>query len=176
MTRGDRLHDVLKLCGSFARNLACYRVGWSEEHKHLLSFDNDDFWRVVNNNCLDVCVLEWCKLFGDKRGEYYWGNIVSDVVSFKADLLLHIGLDEERFNREVNLVREYRDKWVAHWDLNRVPVAPALEVAKKAVWFYQPYICKHELTGVGWYIDSAYEHFESMASAAYRSAACKAAR
>src|SRR5260370_23914769 len=144
MTRGERLHDVLPLCASFARNLACYRVGWNDEHKHLLSFDNDDFWRVMNNNCLDIGVLEWCKLFGEKDGEYYWKNIVTDPVGFKADLLLHLGLNEEAFNQQVNLIREYRDKWVAHWDPNRKPRAPALEVAKQAVWFYQPYIWQLE--------------------------------
>ncbi len=173
MTREDRLRDVLQLCASFARNLACYRIGWNEEHQHLLSFDNDDVWRVVNNNCLDIGVLEWCKLFGDKTGEYYWGNVVTNPVGFKADLLLHLGLDEEAFNQQVNSIRTYRDKWVAHWDLNRIPVASTLEVPNQAVWFYQPYIRKHELLGITWDIDSAYEHFERMAHAVYRTAASK---
>jgi hypothetical protein len=176
MTREDRLRDVLQLCGSFARNLAYYRVGWSEEHKHLLSFDNDDFWRAVNSNCLDISVLDWCKLFADKKGEYYWKNIVTDAVSFKAGLLLHLGLNEEAFNQQVNSIREYRDKWVAHWDLNRVPVAPVLEVPKKAVWFYQPYISKHELVGVAWDINSAYEHFECEANVVYRTGAWSQSR
>jgi hypothetical protein len=67
-----------------------------------------------------MCVLEWCKLFGDKKGEYYWKTIVTDVACFKADLLVHLGLHEEAFNRQVHIIREYRDKWVAHLDLERV--------------------------------------------------------
>ena len=164
--REDKLREVLQLCASFARNLAYYRVGWSEEHKHLL-FKNDSFWRVANNNCLDICVFEWCKLFGKPRGEYYWKNLVTNPISFRKGLLLHLGLDEKAFSKEVNSIREYRNKWIAHWDLNR-PVAPTLEVPKHAVWFYQPYILKHE--PVAWNIDAAYEEFEREADAAYRTA------
>jgi hypothetical protein len=71
-------------------------------------------------------------------------------------------------------LREYRDKWVAHWDLDRIPVTLTLEVAKKAAWFYQSYVCNHEPVGVTWDIESAHEHFEREADAVYRTAAQRA--
>jgi hypothetical protein len=65
MSRKDRVRGVVTLCRSFAWNLAYYRTGWSKKYKHLL--DASDFWRAVNGNFLDMCVLEWCKLFADKK-------------------------------------------------------------------------------------------------------------
>jgi hypothetical protein len=86
--RRDRLRRVVILCRSFAINLAYYRAGWSNEQKHMLDpAKSGNFWRVVNGNFLDICVLEWCKLFADQRGKHYWGTIVKDPAGFKAGLL-----------------------------------------------------------------------------------------
>ena len=68
MSRKDRLRRVVLLCCAFTRNLAYYRVGQEEEHRDLLDAEKNEsanFWRVANSNCVDMCVLEWCKLFGD---------------------------------------------------------------------------------------------------------------
>jgi hypothetical protein len=179
MSRSDRLCSVLMLCGSFVRNLAYYRIGWNEEHKHLLGMYNDDFWRVVNGNFIDRCVLEWCKLFGETKGEFHWKKVVSDTVSFKAGLLRHIGLDEDAFNKEINIFREYRDKWVAHLDTERTGFIPALEVAKKAVWFYYARVKQEaesrDLAEFTRELDRAYEHCEREAKEVYRIAAYRPA-
>jgi hypothetical protein len=172
MPRSERLRRVIMLCGSFVRNLAYYRVGWSEEHKHLLAMNNGDFWRVVNGNFIDTCVLEWCKLFGESKGEFHWKKIISDPVSFKVGLLLQAGLDEDGFNREINIFREYRDKWVAHLDTERAGFIPALEIAKKAVWFYYARVKQEaesrELVELNRELDRAYEHCEGEAKEVYR--------
>jgi len=134
MPRKDRLRRVVILCRNFAINLAYYRAGCSNEHKHLLDpAKAGNFWRVVNGNFLDLCVLEWCKLFAEKKGEYYWEKVVTDPTSFKADLLLHVGLAEGAFQKEIKTMREYRDKFVAHLDSDNTGVYPAFDVAKKAV-------------------------------------------
>jgi hypothetical protein len=175
MLRNERLRRVLMLCGSFVRNLAYYRAGWSEEHRHLLGMNNGDFWRVVNGNFIDTCVLEWCKLFGEKKGEFHWKKIVSNPVSFKAGLLLQAGLDEYAFNKEINTFRQYRDKWVAHLDTERTGFIPALEVAKKAVWFYYARVKQEaesrELVEFTRELDRAYEQCEREAKEVYRIAA-----
>jgi hypothetical protein len=62
---------VVTLCRHFVANLAYYRTGWTEKHRHLLDYRNDNFWRVVNGNFFDICVLEWCKLFADEKGKHY---------------------------------------------------------------------------------------------------------
>jgi hypothetical protein len=61
MSRQNRLRRVLILCCSFARNLACYRIGRRSEYLHLMKPEQKptfNFWRVVNGNFIDMCVLE----------------------------------------------------------------------------------------------------------------------
>jgi hypothetical protein len=44
--------------------------------------DRTEFWVTMNVNFLDQAALEWCKLLSDKRGQHYWGNIVTDSAQF----------------------------------------------------------------------------------------------
>ena len=65
MTRRERVRRLFLLCTHFLRNLAFYRAG---RHRGQLKRKNQ-YWTVVTNNCLDHCVLEWCKLFADPKGD-----------------------------------------------------------------------------------------------------------
>ncbi|HEY6395117.1 MAG TPA: hypothetical protein VIX12_06830 [Candidatus Binataceae bacterium] len=176
MPRKDRLRRVVILCGSFARNLAYYRVGWSQEHRHLLDpakSDRANFWNTVNGNFVYMCVLEWCKLFADKRGKHYWGKIVADPAGFKAGLLRHLGLDEGVFQTEINDMLELRDKHIAHLDSDPTGDIPRLDVPKKAVWFYHDYIANQEakpsdLAGLPVELDTGYKQCEDEAKAVYQ--------
>jgi hypothetical protein len=77
-TQRDRVRRAAILCVHFMRNLAYYRAGWAvrvghsgrsgSSHRVLLRNDSQ-FWRTVNGNCLDACILEWCKLFAEPRGK-----------------------------------------------------------------------------------------------------------
>ena len=174
MPRKDRLRRVVLLCCSFARNLAYYRVLWSEEHKHLLDLSNFhvDFWRAVSSNFLEMCVLEWCKLFGDKRGKHYWGKIVTDVSGFEAGMLRHLGLEADAFEKEICVMRLYRDRFIAHLDSDYVANVPRFDVHKKAVWFYHAHIVNHEanpgdLAKLPLDIERGYEETEDKARAIY---------
>jgi hypothetical protein len=170
--RKDQLRRVVRLCSNFAVNLAYYRAGWSSEYKQLLEADTN-FWRAANGNFLDMCVLESCKLFTEKRGKYYWANIVSNTADFKTGLLRHLGSDEEAFKREIASMRNYRDKFVAHSDFDRTGHYPALDVPKKAVWFYHAHVVNHEaqlqdLEGLPLKLDPGYEEEEEETKAVYQ--------
>lgn len=138
LTRREILINVQRLCRSFARNMAYYRAGWVRELRPLFDpkEEGGNFWIAVNNNFLDMCVLDWCKLFGGRNENHAWKRIVTDPDSFKMDLLKHLGLDETSFAEQIRIFLEYRNKWVAHLDGDRKGLYPRLEVAKKAVWFY----------------------------------------
>ena len=83
---------------------------WAPPLAHPLS----DFCITAYNNFLDICVLEWCKLFGDKKGEHYWGAVVTDTVKFEKELLQHLSVDTAAFEAYRLEMRAYRDKFVAH--------------------------------------------------------------
>jgi len=173
MSRQDRLRRVLILCCSFARNLAYYRVGRSTDYLHLQKESNTTFtfWRAVNGNFIDMCVLEWCKLFADKKGKHYWKNIVSNPDEFRAGLLLHIGTKEAGFQKDIDIMLRYRDKFIAHLDSDPIMFIPALDAAKKAVWFYYAHVVDHEganLAGLPPDLEAGYLQTEDEARIVYR--------
>ena len=79
LTRGKRLRRVVIVCASFGRNLAYYRVGQEKGRAvHPEDQRHASFWRQVNGNFLDLCVLEWCQLFGERerrRDDYGGANM-----------------------------------------------------------------------------------------------------
>ncbi len=149
MTRRKRLRRVLILCCHCLRNLAFYTAGW---HRGSLVF-RDDFWRTVNGNFLDICVLEWCKLFGDARGKHFWRKVISDGASFYSRLLHELGITEDELNAYIDEVREYRDKFVAHLDSEEIMRPPVLEVAKSCVSYLYDYLLAHEDEG-NYFVDA----------------------
>jgi AbiU2 len=141
LTREDRIRRVVLLCTHFARNLAYYRFAWSGG---ALLLTNSQFWRTVNGNCIDICVLEWCKLFGDYKGAHHWKQIVQNKDEFEVELHRTLGITKAEFSAHIKSVREYRDKFIAHLDQDLVARIPSFDIPKNAVWFYLTYLIQHE--------------------------------
>ena len=72
-TRTQRLRRVMLLACHFSRNLGYHRAGMSHRRSRI----SEEYWKTVTSNCLDVCILEWCKLFADPRDPHHWRNVVS---------------------------------------------------------------------------------------------------
>ena len=140
MTRRQRLRRAGILCCHFLRNLAFYKAGW---RKGELIF-KDQFWVNANGNFIDICVLEWCKLFGDKRGQHYWPKVVTDQTAFLTGLLHAVGQTEAEFDTYIEEMRTYRDKFIAHLDFGTVMYIPKLRIARKSVSFLYGYLLANE--------------------------------
>ncbi len=146
MTRRERLRRVFILCTHFTRNLGYVRGAdknkdvWAPPLDHPLSH----FCVTANNNFVDMCVLEWCKLFGDKKGEHYWGSIVADPTKFESELLQHLSVDTATFETYRLEMRAYRDKFVAHLDSELRGDIPSFDLAWRAVEFYYDFLVMHE--------------------------------
>lgn len=148
MTRKQYLRRIAILCLHCLRNMAYYRAGWS---RGSLIF-RSQFWVAVNGNFLDICVLEWCKLFGDSRGKHYWKKGISDPTAFSDGLLKKLEMTEDEFNGYVIEMRTYRDKYVAHLDLDEKFDVPRLDITKKSVLYLYNYILDREDQD-GYFID-----------------------
>lgn len=177
MPRATLLPRVVILCQAVARNLAYYRVGWRDEFKNVLDYaahpESANFFRVANSNFLDILVIEWCKLFADKKGKHYWPNVIIDKAGFKAELLKVLEIDEAAFEQVIEIMRHYRDKFLAHLDSEETMNIPALDIPKKAAWFYYAYLVANEAVdeeflGLDADLDLLYRRMEMEAQAAYR--------
>jgi hypothetical protein len=70
-------------------------------------------------------------------------------------------------------MRQYRDKFLAHLDSDEVMNIPALDIAKRAVWFYHAYVVQHEaqpgdLAGLPVKLDAGYSQCEDEARTVYK--------
>jgi hypothetical protein len=155
LTREERLRRVVLVCCDFIRNLAFFRAG-REHGRHLLnpSVETASFWRQVDSNCIDMCVLEWCKLFSDKQppwdkldksGQHHWEKIVSDPLRFSVDLQRCLGMDADAFNTRLGKVRYYRNNFVAHLGSDREMNIPMLDFLEKSVHFYHAHVVDNEV-------------------------------
>jgi hypothetical protein len=143
MLRRDRVRRALILCCHFLRNIAFYRVGWrGRECKR-----RDQFWVTVNGNFLDHAVLEWCKLFADKKGKLHWSKLISSPGRFEQGLLKRMRLTSAQLETYINEMRAYRDKFVAHLDAEPVMQIPRLRLARMSVAFLYDYILANEDDG-----------------------------
>lgn len=143
MTRRQRLRRVAILCCQCLRNLAFYKAGWREG----AIVRRDQFWVTANGNFLNICVLEWCKLFGESRGKHCWQKAVSNPPSFFRGLLRELGMTETEFDAYADEMRTYRDKFVAHLDSEEVMHVPKLTAAQQSVSYLFDYLRAHEDEG-----------------------------
>lgn len=124
----------------FIRNAAYYHA-WNAAP---VVRKKEQFWRTLNANFIDICLLEWCKLFGDINAKHHWMKSVSDRNAFLAELYRETGLDVAKMEVYRLEVRAYRDKFVAHLDdLNEMQI-PRLMPALDSVRCLYKYLVKVE--------------------------------
>ena len=126
---------------------ANYRTGQSERGRHLLdpSEPTVNFWRQAYSNFIDMCVLDWCKLFADKRAVHHWQKIVSDAAEFEIDLLAYLGITADKLQSLIEKFRVYRNKFVAHLDEFNVMDIPTLDLAAKAIRFFHAHVVTNQV-------------------------------
>ena len=144
MTREKYLRRIAILCLHCLRHMAYYRSGWNSNGKLIL---NSQFWVAANGNFIDMCVLEWCKLFGDKKGKHYWEKGISDPKAFYEGLLKKLRIEEIEFKDYIDEMRTYRDKYIAHLDLVEKFDVPRLDITKNSVIYLYDYLLKKEDAG-----------------------------
>jgi hypothetical protein len=144
MTRKQHLRRVGITCLNCLRNLAYFRAA---PGKNILK-TKGIFWVNTHNNFLDIFVLEWCKLFGDKSGKHYWGKIITNQQSFFSSMLEKFKIDEAELEILIKEMRTYRDKFIAHLDLEPIMFIPNnLKLAQKSTEYLYNYILEKEDDG-----------------------------
>ena len=110
------------------RNLAFYK-SWYKAGK---PGEKKQFWINANSNFLDIAILEWCKLFADRRGRHYYARVIDDPPQFMTDMLAKLAMTEGEFTAYVEELKNYRDKFIAHLDELEGYVVPKIKVARES--------------------------------------------
>jgi hypothetical protein len=133
MTESDRIIWMLRLCNYCTKNLAYFRAGRIND---MAIFPPTDLHITINGNFIDVCVLDWCKLFGaEKNQQHHWTKAFADRENFMRRLLEAIGCAENQYEVHRQQMLSYRDQFVARLDCRPKFTVPTLDVAKSSVFF-----------------------------------------
>jgi hypothetical protein len=107
----------------------------------------EQFWRGVNANFMDLCVLEFCKLFADQKGKHHWRKVITDQPNFHAGLLAKLTMTNAGFNEYIESMKFYRDKYLAHLDDETGGRYPTLGSGKIAAAYLFDYLLENEDEG-----------------------------
>lgn len=132
------LRRIALLCCHFTRNVAYYRLGYVGENGIGQLKQATEFGATVNGNMVDIAVLEWCKLFADKKGHHHWNKLVRPDVEqrqFLAELLHILEVNDAAWRKYLDEFRVYRDKFVAHLDTEELARIPQFDMALQSTYF-----------------------------------------
>jgi hypothetical protein len=149
MTRRQLLRRGAKLCCHCIRNIAFYLSGWRDSKPVF----EGQFWINANGNFLDIGVLEWCKLFGEKHGKHRWSKLITNGEMFFSGLLKSLEMNAEQWEAYIKEMRTYRDTFIAHLDLEERMQIPMMDIALKSIIFLYDYVLAHEDDG-SFFIDA----------------------
>ena len=78
------------------------------------------FWIMTVNLLADTAAIEWCKVFGSHDQDTHWKQVLpkSRHDDVRQSLLKQVQLTEEQWKEYRDSIVNYRDKMVAHHDLN----------------------------------------------------------
>jgi hypothetical protein len=132
MSSSENSKSAAYLCCHFVRQFAYYNATLAQYSS------NDKYWLTVSGNFIDVCVMEWCKLFGSKSktNYYHYRNVLGDPDRFKASMLDMHALDEKSYLELWGSIKKYRDEFVAHLEKSENTPVPNMQVAGQLVDHY----------------------------------------
>ncbi len=117
MTELDKVHRIAQLTLSCIANIACYRAGWNGEVSPPVLRNKVDFWVRANGNFLDVATLNWCILFAEEqKGKHDWKKAFLTKTDLDSNLYHSLKTNKEEFQQNLDDVKTYRDKYLAHLD------------------------------------------------------------
>lgn len=111
---------------------------WQLMHHRALKVNikkfDQGFWRMIFSNCLDMAVLEWCKLFGANAEHHHWSKVFSDKDQFRQQILRAVGMTKDQWKTYWEELTQYRNEGVSHFSPDFRPSRwPNLEPALKSV-------------------------------------------
>lgn len=133
MDNQTKLIYAERTCLEFAKNVAISVV---TRQKLGTGKGINNFWSEISHNALELAILNWCHLFGQRKDHLHWSNVLKSKELFKEELLSYLEVTEEKWTEYWGQLKKYRDKDVAHVEIINYSMIPSLEIAIHSVAFY----------------------------------------
>jgi len=120
-------------------------------HRGLNSFYKrlnirSEFWvHTIEAHRRDACI-HWCMVFGsDKSNQTHWKNLFDSETKeakegFRRVLFDKIGFDKQTWNEYWNKMKDFRDKYVAHREVNFKESVPNFDKALEVTFVFDDWV------------------------------------
>lgn len=88
--------------------------------KAIVQYSNESrqiFWRLVQRNFVDAAILAWCKVFANKGDDLHFKHLYPKETAFLKELVAALGMSLDTFRKYIELVKQDRDRLLAHGSL-----------------------------------------------------------
>lgn len=114
-----------------------YRLIKYQHYFELCSGHKGNFWPATQNLFGESVVLFWCHIFGSDKDQTHFKNFFTDeecsVFSFKAvkkRMISTMELSEQEYEKFWKEVKDCRDKFISHKELNRLIKLPDIDLCR----------------------------------------------
>ncbi len=127
----------------FVQQLAYYRAAKPVYDKLNLK---SPFWCATIDAHLMIATIKWCNVFGaDGCNSTHWKKIASIDIDatndlFRKQVLSEVGFSRSEWTRYHKAMCDFRNKYVAHYDMNCLPPPPDFNIALRIAYAYDQWI------------------------------------
>lgn len=131
------------------RDFVYHYIEYKELHSLYQEYkDGNSFWKYILDANLLQATIYWCMIFGaDSSNPIHWKNLNTDKKDFiredfRKNLLSSLNIKEKQWDNYWKEVVNFRDKFVAHRELNFNEPVPYFDTAFKVALFYDEWVRK----------------------------------
>ena len=94
---------------------------------------NKSFWAYTCNAHLEMAIIIWCMIFGSDSNQTHWKKLNLEGSTFRKYFLDELMMSFDTWKKYRDEFVEFRNRYVAHRDLNNEVPVPILEIAYKMI-------------------------------------------
>lgn len=123
----SKLKRVAMVAKEFSRQRFC----WLESLKYE---DAEGTLPIlICNNFFDIALLNWAHLFGNKKDDLHFRNVLSNPDSFKSKIMDRLYMTDADWDSHWKSLKDFRDFRVAHIDPIDSVTVPDLKIAYECI-------------------------------------------
>ena len=122
----ELMEKIYPIIGEMVRSYRAYH----SINSNLDSLPGDkEFWITLNDNCLKVVYIDFCKVFANPKDDTYWTKMFDSTNREEAQNLFFEelsarGISKSDYEKYVNDSKVFRDKFTVHTDIKNYKMEP----------------------------------------------------
>jgi hypothetical protein len=103
----------------------------------------NEFWTLTSDAHLIRATINWCMVFGTDSNPTHWKRLSSNKYEqFRDGFLVNLGISSDQWLQDWTSMRDFRDKYAAHRELDFDSPVPNFDTALKVAFYYDDWVRK----------------------------------